>query len=61
MDLTPEEIYILIGLVIERDNVDIEGLKKIEIQKLNYRKIQRGYIKKRKEKFNITSHPSQSI
>lgn len=50
--LTLEEIYILAGLIMERDKIDIEGLKKLEIKKENYRKMQKEYARKRKEKFN---------
>ena len=49
---TQEEIYILIGLIMERDNIDLEYIKKKENQKQRYREQQRLFSKKRKDTFN---------
>jgi len=52
--LTPEELYILINIVMERNKIDIKGIKKLKIQKENYRMIQRQYAAKRRDNFNST-------
>ena len=53
---TQEEIYILLGLIMERDGVDItEMIKKIkekEDMNTRYRQQQKVYTKKRKDDFN---------
>ena len=54
-DLTLEEIKILIGLIIEKNNIVIEGIEKEEKRKEKYRKKQAEYSKKRKIAFNRTT------
>ena len=47
-----EEIYILIGLIMERDNIDLEYIKNKEKQKYKHREVQKRYGEKRKADFN---------
>lgn len=47
-----EEIYILIGLIMEREKIDIKYIINKENQKYKYREQQKIYGEKRKEAFN---------
>ena len=47
-----EEIYILIGLIMEREKIDIKYIINKEKQKYKQREIQKIYGQKRKDKFN---------
>lgn len=47
-----EEIYILIGLIMERDKIDIKYIKNKEKQKYKQREGQKIYGQKRKAEFN---------
>lgn len=58
---TQEEIYILLGLIIEKENIDIEGIKKYILKKQKYRESQILYAQQRKDKFNSIDIGIQEI